>query len=76
MSEDTTPYIDSLDGNMFWDAKNTRFQFVDGCDTNQPRCVLTILPDTPGVLDPPTLHLESRTVQQVIERLQHFLDHR
>ena len=71
-----TPYIDSLDGNVFRDAKNTRFQFFDDRDTNQPRCVLKFLQDTPGVLDPPTLHLDTRNVQLVIERLQQFLDHR
>ena len=76
MSEDVMPYIDSLDGNVFRDAKNTRFQFFDDCDTSQPRCVLTIFPETPGVLDPPTLHLDTRNVQRVIQRLQQFLDHR
>ena len=76
MSEDIPPYIDRSGQNVFLDAKHTRFQFIDEYNTNQPRCVLTILPDTPGDLDPPTLHLDTRTVQQVIQRLQHFLDHR
>ncbi len=76
MSEDIPPYGDRSDGDVFQDAKHTRFQFIDEHNTNQPRCVLTLLPDTPGDLDPPALHLESRTVQQVIERLQQFLDYR
>jgi len=73
MSEDVPPYIDSSDDNVFRDTRDTCFQFSDECNTNQPQCVLTILSDTPGVLDPPTLHLDTRNVQRVIQRLQQFL---
>jgi len=76
MSEDIPPYGDRSDEGVFQDAKNTRFQFIDEYNTNLPRCVLTFLPDTLGDLDPPALHLDARTVQQVIGRLQQFLDHR